>query len=234
MKTYQEELFDITRYIDNNRHLRLEDHEQDYERYMREIRRAHAVDGKTRMLELGPGTGWFPLVCARHGITCKGLEISRQLIDYAYEFGKPYGLVPDIQLGNAEDTDLGVEQYDIILAQSVFEHIEHWEKAIENVFRALRPGGLFLFSSTSKFSFTSGEYNFPLYGWLPDALRYKLRIWRQGPHIMKLGIDFNQFRYGMLRREFKRVGFSKIMDRVDMSRPDEVSSGRRRFLASAG
>jgi hypothetical protein len=33
----------------------------------------------------------------------------------------------------------------------------------------------------NKFSLKSGEYAFPLYGWLPNSLRYKLRIAGQGP-----------------------------------------------------
>jgi len=230
MKSHQEELTDITRYLKNNEHLRLEDHEQEFQRALRSFRRWHPIDPSTRILEIGTGTGWFPLLCQQHGLSCKGLEISPQLVEYAHQFGRKYGIEPDIELGNAEETDLGSEQYDVILAQSVFEHIEHWEIAAESVYRALRPGGLFVFSSTNKFAFTSGEYNFPLYGWLPDQWRYRLRISRQGPDIMKLGIDFNQFRYSLLRRTFKRIGFSRIMDRVEMSQSEEVTSGARRML----
>src|SRR4030095_13871610 len=75
---------------------------------------------------------------------------------------------------------------------------------------------LFYFDSTNKFSFSSGEYDFPLYGWLPDTLRYRLRIARQGPDIMTLGIDFNQFTYPQLRRFFRGVGFSQVFDLVDV------------------
>ncbi len=231
MNVHQEDLTDVNRYIENHRHLRLEDHEEDFQRYLREIRRAHPVEPGMRILEIGTGTGWFPLMCLRHGVYCKGLDISPQLIQFAHDFGRPYGLVPDIELGNAEETDLGENLYDVILAQSVFEHIEHWELAAQRVYRALKPGGLFVFSSTNKFSLTSGEYNFPLYGWLPDRWRYRLRIARQGPDIMKLGIDFNQFRYGQLRRVFGRIGFSKVIDRVEASRPEEASSGLRRLVA---
>jgi SAM-dependent methyltransferase len=230
MKTHQEELSDVTRYIKNFQHLRLEDHEEEFERFLRRIRRWHPIDSSTRMLEIGTGTGWFPLLCKRHGLSCKGLEISPQLVEYAHQFGRAYSLEPDIELGNAEESDLGTDRYDIIFAQSVFEHIEHWELAAERVYRALRPGGLFVFSSTNKFAFTSGEYKFPLYGWLPDQWRYRLRIRRQGPDIMKLGIDFNQFRYPLLRRTFHRIGFSRILDRVETSEHEEVSTRARRIL----
>ncbi|MGA2770181.1 MAG: hypothetical protein ABSG26_05135 [Bryobacteraceae bacterium] len=55
-----------------------------------------------------------------------------------------------------------------------------------------------------EFSFVSSEYRgVPLYGWLPNALRYRLRVAVHAPDIMKLGIDFNQFTYFGLRRVFK-------------------------------
>ena len=224
MQIHQEELTDVTRYIATHQHLSLEDHEADYQNYIRLIRKCKNVDSSSRMLEIGIGTGWFPLACAKHGLSCKGLEISKQLIEYARQFGHKYGIEPDIELGNIEETDLGKEKFDAILAQSVFEHIEHWRVALKKIYDALKPGGLFVFSSTSKFSFTGYEYDFPLYGWMPNSWRYRLRVSRQGPDIMKLGIDFNQFTYPELRRAFREVGFSKILDRVDFADPADLTN----------
>src|SRR5262249_11113623 len=99
---------------------------------------------------------------------------------------------------------------------------------------ALKPGGLLFFESTNKFSFTSGEYSaFPLYGfygWLPDKMRYRLRAAVHGADIMKLGIDFHQFRHSLLRREFERNGFSRILDRVEMADESATSDGFRRIV----
>jgi hypothetical protein len=84
------------------------------------------------------------------------------------------------------------------------------------------------FNSTNKFSLErSQEYDFPLYGWLPDAWRYRLRRNRQGEDIMKLGIDFNQFTYPLLRGFFKRVGFRTVLDMVDMFDADNLRSPSR-------
>jgi SAM-dependent methyltransferase len=220
---YCESLPEIDRYIWNKKQLELQDYDASFDEYLRVISRFIAVGPDTKILEIGTGTGWFPILCQMKGICCKGLEISPQLITFARELGKPFGIEPDIELGNIEDGHIGTALYDVIIAQSVFEHVEHWEKAIQNVFAALRPGGLFLFSSTNKFSFVSGECRFPLYGWLPNRWRYGLRVARQGPEIMKLGIDFNQFTYPLLRRAFEKAGFSRVLDRVEISSPDQVS-----------
>lgn len=115
----------------------------------------------------------------------------------------------------------------MVIAETVFEHVEHWHKGLINVFRALKPGGLLLFVSTNKYSLISTEYNFPFYGWLPDKWRYRLRRFLQGHDIMKLGIDFNQFTYSQLRRFFKQVGFSEVLDWIDFVDTDVLANPSR-------
>jgi hypothetical protein len=67
---------------------------------------------------------------------------------------------------------------------------------------------------------------FPFYSWLPDPWRYRLRRALQGEIIMHWGIDFNQFTYPQLRRYFKQLGFSTVMDRIDILDPDRLNHPR--------
>jgi hypothetical protein len=97
------------------------------------------------------------------------------------------------------------------------------------VYQTLKPGGVLYFESTNKFSFTSGEYRgVPLYGWLPNRWRYAVRKKAHGEDIMKLGIDFHQFTHRCLRQSFQQVGFSRVLDRVDVADEGYVSSDFRR------
>jgi len=233
VQIHQEAPTDVIRYLDSRRHVTLEEKEPDFHRYIGNLKRFVSVDERTRMLEIGTGLGWFPLLCRQKGLSCKGLEISPALIEHARSLGRARGIEPDIELGNIEEADLGESQYDVIIAYSVFEHVQRWERGIRKVFRALNPGGVLLFESTNKFSLRSGEYDFPLYGWLPDSWRYRLRIARQGEDIMKLGIDFNQFTYGQLRRAFRRAGFSRIYDRIELADPLHLPAWKR-GLATLG
>ncbi len=226
MKIYQEPIPEIDRFLRNFGGEDLDGPEKvlQFENYMKMVRPHAKLTPDTRILEIGTGTGWFPVQCARKGLHCKGLEISPQLLEFGYKLAAKYGVHADIELGNVEESDIGDNEYDVIIGSSVFEHVEHWRLGLARVHKALRPGGVFFFSSTNKFSFISGEYGFPLYGWLPDQLRYKLRIAMQGPEIMKLGIDFNQFRYKILRREFKKLGFTKVLDLVDRLGPADLQN----------
>jgi SAM-dependent methyltransferase len=230
MKVYHEELSDVVRYLENHRKVRLEDQEPHFENIMRVVAKYKPIQPDTEILEIGTGTGWLPILCKQRGWRCKGLEISPQLVDYARKWGAEYGIDPDIELGNLEETDIGRERYDIIIASNVFEHVEYWREGIRTVYAALKPGGVMFFESTNKFSFTSGEYSFPLYGWMPNHWRYRLRIAKQGPDIMKLGIDFHQFRHGMLRREFKKTGFTTVLDRIDIADENHVSAGWKKSV----
>jgi 2-polyprenyl-3-methyl-5-hydroxy-6-metoxy-1,4-benzoquinol methylase len=215
MHIHYEELADVARYIENHAHITLEDQRPTLDNILHNIKRFKKLDGSSKILEIGVGSGWFQIYCRQQGLNIVGLEISPQLIEVAKEYGRRYETELNLGVGNIEQTDIGREAYDVIVASSVFEHVEDWHNGVKKILEALKPGGVFYFDSTNKFSFSSGEYNFPLYGWLPNTWRFRLRKARQGEDIMKLGIDYHQFTYPLLRRYFKQVGFSKAVDFVD-------------------
>jgi predicted ester cyclase len=64
-------------------------------------------------------------------------------------------------------------------------------------------------------------------------MRYALRKKVQGEDIMKLGIDFHQFTHSCLRKEFQRLGFTRVLDRVDAADEKQVSTGFRRTVVQA-
>lgn len=212
----------VDEYLGQQILLRFEDFEHQFENIIKRINKFKRIDSDTKILEVGTGSGWFQILCKKKGIFCEGLEICPQFIEYAKTFGRRYGIEPNIKLGNIEEADIGTSKYDIIIALSTFEHVEHWQKGIKNIFNALKSGGLFCFYSTNKFCLFSGEYHFPFYGWLPDKWRYCIRTLRKGEDIMKLGIDFNQFNYFQLKRFFKEVGFSNIYDQFEIIDSDNL------------
>jgi SAM-dependent methyltransferase len=201
----------------------LEAHEREFNGLMR-VSKFHPIKTQTEMLEVGVGTGWFPVMCALRGLRCDGLEVNPLYAEHARRLARDNGLDIVIHEGTIEDYALGDERYDVIFATSVFEHVERYEKGLRNIYRALRPGGAFYFYSTNRFSLRSGEYpSLPLYGWLPDRVRFRFRVWRQGEAIMKSGgIDFNQFTYWQLKRVFSRVGFTKSLDMIEFLDEDNI------------
>jgi 2-polyprenyl-3-methyl-5-hydroxy-6-metoxy-1,4-benzoquinol methylase len=229
LKISYNESLPFTRYIEMKKSLTLSDYEADFQNIIGNIKKFKNIDKNTSILEIGSGMGWFQLLCMKNGISCKGIDISPQLVDASYAFGQKYGLKPDIEVGNIE-VDIGMLKYDVIIATSVFEHVELWRNGIRNVWCALKEGGLFYFVSTNKFSFSSSENMFPLYGWLPNRIRKQLLIWREGKEITELGLDFNQFNYFQLRKFFSHVGFSTIHDFTEFIEPNSLSGLQRAGL----
>jgi SAM-dependent methyltransferase len=230
MQVFEGNLEEIGRYIAAREKVPVEEKRPDFEHILRSIRLGRTSNTPPRVLEIGSGTGWFAVLCALQGIDYRGIEISPQLVECSHRIAESNGVRVDVQLGNLEDVELGVEQFDAVVANFVFEHVEFWRPSVEKIYRALRPGGAFVFSSTNKFTLRNGEYpKLPMYGWLPNRCRYWFRQKVQGPDIMKLGIDFHQFTYPQLRRAFREIGFTRILDHVDIADP---SSGAKRAVVS--
>jgi SAM-dependent methyltransferase len=233
MEIHHEELSDIKRYIDNRKDIPLDEKERDFDVLLRYFQQFRPIDSSLNMLEVGTGMGWVPIIAKKRGWKLRGLEISPGLIEAGREYGRRHGIEPDLILGNIETYDLGENVYDIIIANSVFEHVEHWRPGLERVYRALKPGGYLFFESTNKWSLVSGEYPpMPCYGWMPDWMRYRFRMAIHGADIMKNGIDFHQFSYSMMRRVFKQLGFRKVYDRVALVQPNLVQNPFRRRVAT--
>jgi 2-polyprenyl-3-methyl-5-hydroxy-6-metoxy-1,4-benzoquinol methylase len=225
------ELLDVKRYLDDKKEHQLDHWSPFYESCLRSVEKFRPITPETKIIEIGTGSGYFPIYCALRGLNCKGLEISQPLIERAHDNAKRHGVEIEIQLGNLETTDIGQNVYDVAMASSVFEHVEHWRVGLKRVYDCLKPGGAMFFESTNKFSLISGEYRgVPLYGWLPDKARYELRKIVHGRDIMQLGIDFHQFRYPLLRREFKKLGFREIYDRVDLADPKQLTAEWKRKI----
>ena len=200
--------------------------EFDFERHVRLFARFVPVGPETRILDVGCGSGWFPVLCRRHGLSCRGIEVRPYMVDYARDLGRRLGVEPDIVCGDAQAMDLGHEAYDVVMATSVLEHLPAWPRVVRSAFRALKPGGLLYLFASNKFSLASGEYALPLYGWLPRTWRRRIRV-RRDPGILRWGgFDWNQFTFPELRAALRRAGFAQVLDPVDLHDPDRLGLPR--------
>ena len=208
------------------------------ELYLRRIGRLHAVPDGARLLEVGVGTGWFLVFAAERGMRCDGVEVNPVNAEHARRSLDEHGVEATVHVGSIERVDLPADTYDVVVAMSVFEHVRDYRAGLATIHRALKPGGVLYFYSTNKFSPVSGEYpGVPLYGWLPDRVRYAIRVLRHGPSIItSSGVDFHQFTYRGLRRTFTELGFHRVVDQyevldaADLGRPTRA---KRALVAAA-
>src|SRR5207253_10245797 len=137
-------------FVEQRGSIPLEEFEDDFEYYFRLLSRFRPLGPGSRLLEIGAGTGWFEVLCAKRGLSCTGLELSPLNAEFALQLAKRHGVDIDIRLADIEDADIGIARYDAILGASVFEHVEHYARALARVYEALVPGGVFYFYSTNK------------------------------------------------------------------------------------
>jgi 2-polyprenyl-3-methyl-5-hydroxy-6-metoxy-1,4-benzoquinol methylase len=157
---------------------------------LRALRRAAADSGasrkttgpgaldRSRLFDVGCGTGVFLDEARRGGFETAGLEVSA----YAAERARARGL--NVQCGAVDDFAPAPGSFDAITMWDVIEHLKHPAATVDRLARALRPGGVLALSTGDLGSLCariSGRrwhlFNLPehLYFFTPRSLRSLLR-----------------------------------------------------------
>lgn len=108
----------------------------------------NAVENKTneqlKILEVGSGPGVVTeKICAlfpNSSVTC--LELDQELLEFHKEHASENAKKQiNIIQGNISEIDLGEEQYDLVFARLVLQHVVEVDKAIHNINKLLKKGG---------------------------------------------------------------------------------------------
>jgi 2-polyprenyl-3-methyl-5-hydroxy-6-metoxy-1,4-benzoquinol methylase len=99
-----------------------------------------------RVLDAGCGHGYLSRMLAERGASVVGVEPTDTMFGYAQdeERERPVGITY-VQADLATLPDLG-EPFDVVVCSMVLAAIPDWKPAMSACVRALRPGGLFVFS----------------------------------------------------------------------------------------
>ena len=115
--------------------------------------------GGERLLDIGCGWGGMLIHAAqRYGIEGVGVTLSKAQLELGLERVRAAGLEGRVRLELRDYRDLEDGEFDRIVSIGMFEHVGRTGKAeyFDNVFRLLRPGGLFLNHAISDYPRTSG------------------------------------------------------------------------------
>lgn len=95
--------------------------------------------------DLGSGEGLLSELLAHKGKKVYAIDNSRAIVDFATQKLKEKGLSNlEFILGEIEDVPLGDACVDVVLMSQSLHHAEDPEKALNEAFRILRPGGRIL------------------------------------------------------------------------------------------
>ena len=96
------------------------------------------------VLEIGCGIGTAAVNFARFGARYTGVDLSERSLELSRQRFEVYGLRGDFYHGNVEELTewLPARQYDLVYTWGVVHHTPNPHKALEQIRRILRPGGM--------------------------------------------------------------------------------------------
>ena len=206
------------------------------------LERVRPLGPRAKVLDIGAAQGLFLIACARHGLDAVGVEPSDAARELARRLAEHEGTAVRILPGTAESLPLPDEQFDFAHANSVIEHVGDAAAAFGEVFRVLKPGGVFWFSAASSMCPRQREIAwFPAFGWYPGRLKRRIMEWagKNRPHLIGHTATpaINWFTPGKARRMLRQAGFSRVYDRWDLRLPAEggkLHAAALRLIRSCG
>ena len=101
------------------------------------------IPANGKVLEIAPGPGYFCIELAKLGnYQITGLDISKSFVEIARNNAIEAGLKIDFQEGNASAMPFEDNMFDFTFCQAAFKNFSEPVKAITEMYRVLRPGGL--------------------------------------------------------------------------------------------
>jgi SAM-dependent methyltransferase len=113
--------------------------------------------------------------------------------------------------------------FDVVVLNSILEHVPAWDCVVAEGARVLAPGGVMVLHTTNRWHPLQRELNgFPFYPWLPDALKRRVLAWIMA-HRRDL-VNYTDypaihwFSYEPLKATLRSHGLEPH-DRLDLPRP---------------
>lgn len=96
----------------------------------------------SRVLEIAPGPGYFSIELAKRGsYQITGLDISRTFVEIATKNARDAKVNVEFRQGNASAMPFADGTFDYTLCRAAFKNFSEPVKAIEEMYRVLKPGG---------------------------------------------------------------------------------------------
>lgn len=94
------------------------------------------------MLEVAPGPGYLAIEMAKSGAyRVTGLDVSRTMVELAHRNAAEAGVGVDFRQGNASAMPFADESFDLLACSAAFKNFSEPHRALEEMYRVLRPGG---------------------------------------------------------------------------------------------
>jgi len=104
---------------------------------------------ESRVLEFGCGTGGTAIVHAPHVKHIQAIDVSQNMLNFAEQQKQSAGITNiDFERNSIESYDAPLNSFDVVLGLSILHLVEDRSAVIAKVHRLLKPGGVFVSSTT--------------------------------------------------------------------------------------
>lgn len=186
------------------------------------------------ILDVGCGAGAQAKFWLTGGHRYWGIDINQPLISLAQERARREGLAARFDVGTATALPFADASMDICVLPELLEHVRDWEACVEEAVRVLRPRGLIYVNTSSRLCPVQQEFNLPLYGWYPGALKkyFEKRAVTDWPAVANFAKypAVNWFSFYQLRDYLGARGFDS-WDRFDIMQTDGRGAVPRAVLS---
>ena len=112
--------------------------------YRQEAARLTAgLPGGAAVLEVAPGPGYQAVEMARAGaVRVTGLDVSRTMVEIATHTARQAGVHVEFRQGDVSAMPFAAESFDLIVCQAAFKNFKQPVRALDEMHRVLRAGGL--------------------------------------------------------------------------------------------
>jgi ubiquinone/menaquinone biosynthesis C-methylase UbiE len=104
---------------------------------LRSVSPGARLQGGQQALDVGTGTGHFAVDLAARGLSVIGVDLSTQMLTVARESATAMHLVR----GDAARLPMASESFDLVLSVTALEFAADPERAVQEMWRVVRPGG---------------------------------------------------------------------------------------------
>jgi 2-polyprenyl-6-hydroxyphenyl methylase/3-demethylubiquinone-9 3-methyltransferase len=185
---------------------------------------AHGRDPKAprpldgiRIVDVGCGGGLLSEPLARLGASVTGVDAAEKNVKTAAAHAAEAGVAVDYRATTAEALVAAGEQFDVVLAMEIVEHVADVDLFLDAVGKLAKPGGLVFMATLNRtakgwlFGVVAAEY---VLGWLPRGTH----DWKKFLRPSELVAGLRQA--GVAVRDISGVAYNPISDKFSLSPKD--------------
>jgi len=186
--------------------------------FWRRFGRRPDFDG-ARVLDIGSGHGALSIEMARAGSDVLGIDLNRELVDFARENlqERHADVVDRVGFQLVDIADLTPDmQFDIAVSKDTFEHVENMGAMLRNIHRLLKPGGTLWAGFSPLYYSPNGDHRrtglpAPAHALLPRRLVLRAAARHNGRRVARLAdIGLNGMTPAAFRHHFFGSGFEIV------------------------